>query len=100
MIRLCYVINVLLPSVKTEQVSQLFAHVPVEQIQQDLRLTHSVEITIENILEDRLAPQQQTRNSPNRRESNDSDNDDDSETDINLNELRENLGLDENSIFS
>lgn len=84
----------------TEQVSQLFAHVPVEQIQQDLRLTHSVEITIENILEDRLAPQQQTRNSPNRRESNDSDNDDDSETDINLNELRENLGLDENSIFS
>lgn len=41
----------------TEQVSQLFAHIPVELIQQDLRQTHSVEVTIENILEERLVAQ-------------------------------------------
>jgi hypothetical protein len=37
------------------QVAQMFAHVPVELIQQDLNRTHSVEVTIENILEGRLA---------------------------------------------
>lgn len=34
----------------------MFPHLPVELIQQDLRMTHSVEITVENILEDRLNP--------------------------------------------
>ena len=38
----------------TEQISQLFPHIPVELVQQDLRQTFSVEITIENILENRL----------------------------------------------
>lgn len=39
----------------SNQVSQLFPHIPIDLIQQDLRLTHSIEITVENILEDRLA---------------------------------------------
>lgn len=37
------------------QVNQLFPHVPIDLIQQDLRQTHSIEITVENILEDRLS---------------------------------------------
>lgn len=40
----------------TQQVSQLFPHIPINLIQQDLNQTHSVEITIENILENRLNP--------------------------------------------
>lgn len=39
------------------QVSQMFAYLPIEVIQQDLLQTHSVEHTIENILEDRLTTQ-------------------------------------------
>lgn len=38
----------------TEQVRQMFPNIPVELIQRDLNLTHSVEITIENILDDRV----------------------------------------------
>lgn len=38
----------------TSQVSQMFPHVAIDLIQQDLRQTHSVEITVENILENRL----------------------------------------------
>jgi len=40
----------------TQQVSQLFPHIPINSIQQDLNQTHSVEITIENVLENRLNP--------------------------------------------
>lgn len=63
----------------TEQVSQLFAHIPVELIQQDLRQTHSVEVTIENILEDRLIaqnadePVNRQRDSFNENDSDDTD---------------------------
>ena len=32
----------------------MFPNIPVELIQRDLNLTHSVEITIENILDDRV----------------------------------------------
>lgn len=39
----------------TEQVSQLFPHIPVELIQQDLRRTHSIDLTVDNILENRLS---------------------------------------------
>ena len=46
----------------TQQVSQLFPHLTLEQIQNDLRQTHSVETTIENILEDRLLINQLRRN--------------------------------------
>jgi autocrine motility factor receptor len=43
----------------TQQVSQLFPHLTLDQIEHDLRQTHSVEATIENILEDRLLTGQQ-----------------------------------------
>lgn len=46
----------------TAQVSQMFPHVEIDLIQQDLRQTHSVEITVENILENRL---NRTRNNTN-----------------------------------
>ena len=46
----------------TLQVATLFPHLTAEQIQQDLRRTHSVEGTIENILEDRLLIHQIRRN--------------------------------------
>ena len=39
---------------QTQQISQLFPHVPLDLIQQDLRRSNSLEITVENILEDRL----------------------------------------------
>jgi autocrine motility factor receptor len=39
----------------TQQISQLFPHIPINLIQNDLNQTHSVEITIENILENRLS---------------------------------------------
>ena len=38
----------------TDQVRQLFPNIPLEVIQHDLNRTHSVEITIENILEERI----------------------------------------------
>jgi hypothetical protein len=49
----------------TQQVAQMFPHLTVDQIQQDLRQTHSVEATIENILEDRLLIHQIRRNPSN-----------------------------------
>ena len=49
----------------TQQVAQMFPHLTVDQIQQDLRQTHSVEGTIENILEDRLLIHQIRRNPVN-----------------------------------
>lgn len=38
------------------QVHQMFPHMPMGIITDDLRVTHSVEITVENILEERLVP--------------------------------------------
>lgn len=60
----------------------MFAHIPVNLIQQDLRQTHSVEVTIENILEDRLIeqnadePMNRQRDSFNGNDSEDSDYED------------------------
>lgn len=71
----------------TEQVSQLFAHIPVDLIQQDLRQTHSVEVTIENILEDRLIAQNADEPTNRRRDSfnsNDSEDSDYEDMDTNL----------------
>lgn len=39
-----------------QQVVQLFPHMPFPLVVDDLRFTHSVEITVENILEERLVP--------------------------------------------
>lgn len=38
------------------QVQSMFSHMPINIIQEDLRRTHSVELTIENILDERLIP--------------------------------------------
>ena len=38
----------------TRQVSELFPNLPTQSIQDDLQITRSVELTIENILEERL----------------------------------------------
>ncbi|RNA42947.1 E3 ubiquitin- ligase AMFR-like [Brachionus plicatilis] len=44
----------------TNQVFQMFPNTPIEQIQNDLRQTNSVELTIENILENRVNLVQET----------------------------------------
>ena len=49
----------------TQQITQLFPHIPVDLIQQDLRQTHSVDLTVENILEDRLNANNNTNNNNN-----------------------------------
>jgi hypothetical protein len=46
----------------TQQISQMFPHIPIESIQNDLRQTHSVELTIENILQERLTNSTSTNN--------------------------------------
>ncbi len=70
----------------TQQISQMFPHIPVESIQNDLRQTHSVELTIENILQDRLANSNATNNNNSRHNLlnlNDySDEEDDEDEDI------------------
>ncbi|KAI4467804.1 e3 ubiquitin-protein ligase rnf8 [Holotrichia oblita] len=38
------------------QVQQLFPHIPISLILEDLRITRSVELTVENIIEGRLVP--------------------------------------------
>lgn len=65
----------------------MFAHIPVELIQQDLRQTHSVEVTIENILEDRLIAQNADESVNRQRDSfneNDSDDTDFEDMETNL----------------
>ncbi len=49
----------------TQQISQMFPHIPIESIQNDLRQTHSVELTIENILQDRLGTSTNNNSSRN-----------------------------------
>ncbi len=97
----------------TTQVAQMFAHISTDLIQQDLQNTHSVEATIENILEDRLF---QATNLPNEthtqqnRDNNDSDNDDldelfgpdssgDEDLVIPMNSVNDNLNAN-NNVFS
>lgn len=43
----------------TNQVYQMFPNIPIEQIQTDLRQTNSAELTIENILENRISSGQE-----------------------------------------
>lgn len=62
----------------TAQVSQMFPHVGIDLIQQDLRQTHSVEITVENILENRLnRSRNNTNNQMNLNEIDETDPDED-----------------------
>jgi hypothetical protein len=66
-------------TLKTQQIIQLFPHVPMELIQQDLRRTYSVDLTIENILDDRLnnANNNNNPNNPNANRQNNLLNDED-----------------------
>jgi TATA-binding protein-associated factor Taf7 len=57
----------------------LFPHVPIDLIQQDLRMTQSVELTAENILEDRL--NNQNRAAANLLNYTDDDEDDEDDDD-------------------
>ena len=41
--------------IQARQVREVFPHMPTSVIKEDLRLTRSVEMTIENIIEGRLA---------------------------------------------
>lgn len=61
------------------QVNQLFPHVPIDLIQQDLRQTHSIEITVENILEDRLSRTRTANVQNGLNEIDDTDGDDEEE---------------------
>lgn len=75
----------------SNQVSQLFPHVPIDLIQHDLRQTHSVEITIENILEDRLNNPRNIQNINNNNIINNSEtNTDDTDPDEDEDEYEEN----------
>lgn len=71
----------------TNQVFQMFPNIPIEQIQADLRQTNSAELTIENILENRISSGQEAnivqdisdlseddRNSQNQNEEEESSN--------------------------
>lgn len=60
----------------TNQISQLFSHIPLDILRQDLQQTHSIEITIENILEDRLGGQGQTNNHNRNNNRNSTNNED------------------------
>jgi hypothetical protein len=62
-------------------VSQMFPNVPIDLLQRDLRQTHSVELTIENILEDRLfnAENSQRNNSLHNHDTDNENEDDDYE---------------------
>jgi autocrine motility factor receptor len=74
----------------SNQVSQLFPHVPIDLIQHDLRQTHSVEITIENILEDRLNNPRNIQNMNNNNIINSETNTDDTDPDEDEDEYEEN----------
>ena len=42
------------------QVSTMFPHIPLNMIVEDLNMTRSLEVTVENILDERLVPPQPT----------------------------------------